>query len=302
MAPSADLRSFDALPALSVALGRFAERGRAALDLCNDTASRALEELEDEVSAREHRLRSLEREAAARDADDEDGAGSLDAEIEEAERELRSLRAAVDEFESGLAAYRRAADRAQEWFAAGAPRAQAFLERKQGEADAYVALSPPGRSSSLRLGARAAAIPPAASGGAGAALPSAGLPPGFHWILVAEVDSPRMDDAAFRKVAPDEVERGYRELAGRILPALARAAPEEVWDELGRLDAAEGRGTADGIQKVYDAFFGDDAIYLDRRAGDARWNVTNGQHRLEIARRLGITHVPARISETGSIP
>lgn len=302
MAPSADLRSFDALPALSAALGRFAEHGRASLDACNDAAERALEELEDEVSARERRLRSLEREAAARDADDEDGAGSMAAEIEEAERELRSIRAAVDEVESHLAAYRRAADRAQELFAAGTPRAQAFLERKQGEAGAYVALSPPGHSAAVRLNQRGVAIPLADSGRAGGVLPTAVLPPGFRWIAVAEVDSPRLDDAAFHKVAPGEVERGYRELAGRIVPALARTGPDEVRDELARLDAAEGRGGADGIEKVYDAFFGDDAIYLSRRAGDARWTVTNGQHRLEIARRLGITHVPARTAGAGPTP
>jgi hypothetical protein len=51
------------------------------------------------------------------------------------------------------------------------------------------------------------------------------------------------------------------------------------------------RRTAD----VYDMILGSDPIRVERR-GDGTLNVINGRHRIEIARELGITQLPAAVT------
>lgn len=46
---------------------------------------------------------------------------------------------------------------------------------------------------------------------------------------------------------------------------------------------------------VYDMFLGSDPLHLERRA-DGTLNVINGRHRIEVARELGITHLPAAVT------
>lgn len=45
---------------------------------------------------------------------------------------------------------------------------------------------------------------------------------------------------------------------------------------------------------VYDMFLGDDSIHFSRRA-DGTLDVASGRHRVEIARQLGLTHLPGRL-------
>lgn len=66
-------------------------------------------------------------------------------------------------------------------------------------------------------------------------------------------------------------------------------------DHFARIDRGKGSSYAEGKQRVYDAFFGDDCITLDRGPSDGKYGVTNGRHRLRIARALGWEAVPVKI-------
>lgn len=62
-----------------------------------------------------------------------------------------------------------------------------------------------------------------------------------------------------------------------------------------RQDLAAGRRT--GYRRlggVYDMFLGDEPIRFSRRA-DGTLDVANGRHRVQVARQLGITHLPGRM-------
>lgn len=66
-------------------------------------------------------------------------------------------------------------------------------------------------------------------------------------------------------------------------------------EDFARLDNEAGRYL--GYRRlggVYDMFLGDEPIHFERRA-DGSLNVTHGRHRVDTAKRLGITHLPGRL-------
>lgn len=76
----------------------------------------------------------------------------------------------------------------------------------------------------------------------------------------------------------------------KVQEMLNNGATEEVFYQL---DQKEGLSRGEGYEAVYRAFYGQDAIALDKR-GDLFY-VTDGYHRLLIAKTLGWEHIPARI-------
>ncbi|MFC9420041.1 ParB N-terminal domain-containing protein [Bacillus mobilis] len=86
----------------------------------------------------------------------------------------------------------------------------------------------------------------------------------------------------------------------------------EKWDRVVSKAISQGQGRDDLVQRdnssgatpdsmrnladVWDIFLGSEAIRLDAKA-DGSYEVINGRHRLQIARNLGITHLPALVSE-----
>jgi hypothetical protein len=64
-----------------------------------------------------------------------------------------------------------------------------------------------------------------------------------------------------------------------------------------RLDRQTGRDYQNGLQRVYEAFFGGQHIRLERWRGEAKWDIINGRHRIEVARELGLEAVPAVTEE-----
>lgn len=97
-----------------------------------------------------------------------------------------------------------------------------------------------------------------------------------------------------------------------------RAAPAdyawacEKWDRVVSKAISQGQGRDDLVQRdnasgaapdsmrhlahVWDIFLGSEAIRLDAKA-DGTYEVINGRHRLQVARDLGITHLPAIVSD-----
>jgi hypothetical protein len=81
---------------------------------------------------------------------------------------------------------------------------------------------------------------------------------------------------------------------GVVRPGIARGMTREDFESR---DAQRGAPPLRRTAAVYDMFLGDaDRLRLSRKA-DGSLDVTNGRHRIEIARELGISNLPAQVIE-----
>lgn len=118
---------------------------------------------------------------------------------------------------------------------------------------------------------------------------------GVQDVLVEQVDlsdSPVKNPEDFRKVSHDKMVDGFHKLQEEVRPAVERGADGDYFS---RLDDERGLDYENGYRRVYDAFYGDSAIRLEK-AGD-NYDVINGYHRLAVARELELNAVPARVIE-----
>ncbi len=60
-------------------------------------------------------------------------------------------------------------------------------------------------------------------------------------------------------------------------------------------DRQQGLDYEHGYQRVYEAFYGNDAVRLNKD-GD-RYDIVNGRHRVWLAKRMDIGALPARVTE-----
>ena len=118
---------------------------------------------------------------------------------------------------------------------------------------------------------------------------------GIQDVPVEQVDlsdSPVKNPDDFRKVSHDEIAEGFRKLQEEVRPAVERGADGDYFS---RIDEERGLDYEHGYRRIYDSFYGDSAIRLGK-VGD-NYDVTNGYHRLAVARELGLGTVPARVIE-----
>lgn len=247
---------------------------------------RALDAAHDEVR---------EAERALDAAEDEDARWQEDR-LEEARAHLSRMEAAGDDLLSALSDYRSAASDLSSLDREALTPARDFLEgRLQALAD-YEALRPDGRPSA---GAREQAAPalseaaaPAVVAPLAAALPP--LPGGYAWIPIAGLPSePELEWGAGRAT----IEQGLRTFAAELLPRLRDGLLSR--DDLVEFDRANGRDEGglvypDSLANVRDMFFGSEPVAVSPLPGGS-FDVTNGRHRIEAARALGWTHLPARL-------
>lgn len=96
----------------------------------------------------------------------------------------------------------------------------------------------------------------------------------------------------FTKMSIGDMRVALNLLEARVQPAVAAGATR---DDLVGLDRERGMANAPVTHAgVYDLFYGSDRIRLDRNR-DGTFSVTNGGHRIWLARRMGITELPADI-------
>lgn len=96
----------------------------------------------------------------------------------------------------------------------------------------------------------------------------------------------------FSKVSHSEMVEGFIKLQRVVRPSVEQGADGDYFS---RMDQEQGLDYQHGYQRVYDAFYGDSAIRLGKV--DDNYDVTNGYHRLAVARELGFKTVPARVIE-----
>lgn len=234
--------------------------------------------------------------------DDRDVAQS---DLEEAERRLAMIDHWLSQVETSFSNFKRANLIARELVGSRLPGAAAFLEKKVRILVDLESLPIPAEGAEIgRSGLSSTAIPPGVSvgsflggnNGIDRGIVGAQLPSGFTWVSLDSIS--RADDLrpeeTFHKVSEKEVVHGFAVLRDEVLPALVSdtAASRDIFYDI---DRNKGRAYADGAQRIFEAFFGDDAIVLGKGIGDSLYGVTNGRHRIHVARSLGWPAIPARI-------
>lgn len=96
----------------------------------------------------------------------------------------------------------------------------------------------------------------------------------------------------FKKVSREDMVHGLETLQSEVRPAVENGADKEYFRSL---DQARGFDYPSGTQRIYEAFYGQDAIRLDK-IGDS-YLVENGYHRIYTAKELGLDTIPARVIE-----
>jgi len=104
-------------------------------------------------------------------------------------------------------------------------------------------------------------------------------------------DSPVNGDEDFRKVSREEMVEGFSKLESEIRPAVTNGAEGDYFT---KLDQERGLDYEHGYKRVYDAFYGDTSIKLDKI--NDNYTVVNGYHRLAVAKELGLATVTARVT------
>lgn len=110
-------------------------------------------------------------------------------------------------------------------------------------------------------------------------------------------DLPAPDDINgpedFKKVPYPEMVAGCKSLE-TMKPYIesGQGASSDYWRSV---DEHYGTDPAKGYRQVYEAFYGDDAILLDKSGNS--YDITNGRHRIFVAKQLGLETIPARVIE-----
>lgn len=119
---------------------------------------------------------------------------------------------------------------------------------------------------------------------------------GIQEVPVNQIDTSDMthvntpDD--FNKVSYEEMKDGFHKLDTVVRPEVEKGTTGDTFYEL---DKKQNLDYANGYQRVYDAFYGGDAIQLEKDGDD--YQVINGAHRLYVAEQLGVRSVPAHVRE-----
>jgi hypothetical protein len=124
-----------------------------------------------------------------------------------------------------------------------------------------------------------------------------GMPDGFVMVPVSEIEDPDRvhseADFATKEYLPDDLAWGIQQFEETILPALASGRTVE---DLDAADRAAGRTGDRSLGATYRGFFADGKkLLVGARRLDGTREITNGQHRVWLAKRLGVTHLPATI-------
>lgn len=222
----------------------------------------------------------------------------LQSRLDRAQERLDRIDRLIEESAEALVHFKRSRAEIQDCVSRGVPRAVGYLEEKHkelieylslafpGEYGAYVNVRTPVATSTPRLDSTQPLVED---------MTVLALPPGFQWVRVDDIS--KADDLRpeerFSKVTAEEVESGFRILKQEVLPAL-QVDPARSADFFRQCDSESNRVYANGALRVYEAFFGESHIALTHHPVEGTIGVTNGRHRIQVARRLGWTSVPAR--------
>jgi hypothetical protein len=279
-----------------------------------DKVQAGLRALRSRMADVKHNLSCLRSELRDLDPEDDDyhyGAGRLRDEIKTLKEEEADLRAADCDGRHLLQKVEAAEARLAKVVDNGIPEAvdyirsrlQALIEFQRyqlnvssaGGASSGSPASPfPGGAGALDSSpapASAPGKPPAA-----VSLLSIRLPEGFAWLPMARVMEERglvKDQLHFNKASSGDFEKLLLRFQLELLPELRRSKDlASLRGVCERHDQEQGLYGGDSLANVYDIFFGNNPIRIEKRAME----FDDGRHRSWTAVQLGWTHLPGRYS------
>lgn len=330
-----NVQCLDALEGLCAALGRFGIRGESCLQDYERKYQGNWAELMNSLESRMRKVATIEDELAYLDntPDEETGEDPNAERRGELEDDLSRARERVDDLEAVMrqvqGAYEDFQRRTAEFNALAGehiPRSQTILRQhidaiahyRSVRADLSQGLSP--RAGTASTLSTASAAP---KGGNIVAVPGQGfpesfndypLPPDFQWVLLDDINLDRLEEVAdkseYKKVKYDTMRHGMELLQTRILPKMAEDLAGATHDYFHELDQQEGLAPGEGLEAVYDAFFTPaifrhrEVIHLDKGSGKYRFDITDGRHRIRLAKELGWRAIPVPCGhpDTGENP
>lgn len=269
-------------------------------------------ELRQVTEAMDDAVKDLRREVARlteciASADRSEDASWATSRLNEVEEELELATRCRRQLAAAAADYERQARRIEQMAMEHRVGSREFLRGAVDDLKAYVAKTADGvtqgTASAMPGGGGGAATASSAHAEGEIDLTDCSLPKGFVWVPIDQIDC-SVETGGFanadkfeKGVTREEMIRGFDSLRRQILPALAahEAHGDSSW--CARLDTEAARTYEEGIQRPFDAFFGDSHIYLTRKNGTEPFDVTNGRHRILIARELGWKAIPARVHQ-----
>jgi hypothetical protein len=106
-------------------------------------------------------------------------------------------------------------------------------------------------------------------------------------------DDAELTQKDFIKASEAELQAGIKKwLSMRPLIDSGEGASSDYWAAIDRQQGLDYHG---GHQHVYDAFYGSDCIRVERSG--VSYSVTNGRHRIWVARRMHVHELPVRLIE-----
>ncbi len=303
MTRGVEVRSFEDLKKLSTSLARFSEQAAIATHDFERRIGLAKEELAGRISRLRHQVSCLQE--AIEEAEQDDKKQRLVYQLEETEEMLRWARYAMNKLHQHEQSYRARASGFKNLVGEETKKARHLIAEILSDLEQYVASgegSPATGSYGATRGSTAAAskVDFAANQNKFTDIgycSDSNLPGGFRWVSLDEIDMGEIsDELEFKKISRAEMDEGLEILKNEIAPAFEEkpaCGSEYFFEE----DKKAGLEIYEGKQRVYDAFFGESHIRLEKRTTDFHYGITNGRHRILLAREKGWKAIPARTIE-----
>jgi len=297
------LANSEALTELETAIGRFSGQGVEKARRAEAEMHRVRELLEERRSGLRREIRALSERIAV--ADEDDDMAAMERQLDRTTESLERLRKQQRNVDAAADRFRTAKVRFEALNGDTALASRAFLRQTIEDLEAYLALHKSGQSSDTSASNRHVAAPP------DTAIPSFDpttftLPPGFEWFPIARIDTAReladvQDECSYTKgVSHSDMVLGFESLRRDILPRIGDSLNPVTGETVADEDAASGVTHTDGMQRIYQAFFGrSDPIYVQPSADGALYTVSSGRHRIKVAMDLGWTAVPVKMRRPG---
>ncbi len=128
------------------------------------------------------------------------------------------------------------------------------------------------------------------------------LPQGFVWIPLRQI---RLQEELahvqavvdYKKVDKETMRLGMIRLRTEVLPCLSDETGLRGSSYFSEMDRASSQSYEHGLQRIYDAFFGESHVQLERGRTADLFGITNGRHRIKLAQELGWDAIPAKAED-----
>lgn len=267
-------------------------------------AERQLGELGERLNSARREAEMYREFASSQDCEDENWV-DYGPDIRAAEQAAASLSRSIRKVESALEVFSRASRQFSGFLDSDIPKAQQLLRNFVSDLGAYTALKPRGRDvADSGSGARPSAPSPSVTAYSTTNVASYNLPPGYSWISIADIDPIALNEIGgpedFKKnVSYNEMVQGFELLRTEVLPVIDDHSSGSLYDRFFDIDRERGVDPAQGLTRIYEAFFGNDPIFLDRGSRQTTFSVTSGRHRIKVAQDSGWKAVPCKSCDLG---